>query len=97
MRLSATDKKVLITAIVKDENHFLFGRVSADTLEQKRKFNSLIKLKNAGLVEGKVEYQHQNGYQDPYFGRLWCNGKSWNEFSGQLTPRGIELAKSLLN
>lgn len=96
MRLSATDKNVLVTAISEDENHCLFGRVGADTLEQKRKFNSLIKLRDAGLVEGKIEYQQQSGYQDPYFGRLWCSGKSWNEFSGQLTQRGVELAKSLI-
>lgn len=96
MKLSQTDKKLLISAISNNKPKFLMGRVHASSLESKRKFNSLMKLCKMGLVDGKCSYQHMNGYQDPYFGRLWCEGKSWNEFSGSLTAKGLEIARSLI-
>ena len=94
MNLSNTDKKMLIDAIT-PTYHRCLGKVHASSLEKKREFNSLMKLRENGLVKGECSYQHMNGYQDPYFGRLWCEGKSWNEFAGELTPKGLEIAKSL--
>lgn len=98
MRLSQTDKSALINAVTPPTGskvNWRYGRVFACTLEKKRLFNSLCKLQKLGLVEGKIEYQQQNGYQDPHFGRLWNRGASWNEFSGSLTSNGEELAKKL--
>lgn len=95
MRLSKTDQQILLDATSPKLAPHSFGRVSADTLETKRKFNSLAKMKEVGLVEGKVTYESQSGYHDPHFGRGWCAGKSWSEFSGSLTSKGIATAKML--
>lgn len=95
MKLSQTDKSLLVKAIAGNLPPHIFGKVHASSLEKKREFNSLMKLRKHGLAKGECSYQHMNGYQDPYFGRLWCRGKSWNEFAGELTPKGLQMAKLL--
>ncbi len=92
--LSATDKKVLLTAL--RSKGFTKNKVYADSLEKKREFNSAIKLTSLGLINGEVTYEHTNGYAVTGFGRTWVDGKSWNSFKGELTKKGIEVAKVLL-
>ena len=95
MKLSATDKAVLSKAI--NNKPHSKNKVHACSLEKKREFNSALKLVKHGFITGNVSYQHANGYACTGFGRTWVNGKSWNEFSGQLTDKGVSMANELAN
>lgn len=94
-KLSKTDKDLLINAIRDNQSKYVFGKVFASSLEEKRKYNSALKLRDLGLVSGNCEYRRMNGQQSSHFGRLWVSGFSWNEFSGQLTDAGLSLAREL--
>lgn len=90
MRLSQSDKVML-------ENSYKNGQVFVSSLEKKRLFNSALKLKKLGLMAGTINYQRQNGYAINAYGRTWANGYSWNEFSGELTAKGLNITKKLLD
>lgn len=94
-KLSNTDKDLLINAISEKQSRYVFGKVFASSLEEKRKYNSALKLRELGLLSGNSEYRRMNGQQSSHFGRLWVPGFSWNEFTGQLTEEGLALAKEL--
>ncbi len=93
MKLSTTDERILVRAL---GGHGSGGRpIHADTLKKKREFNSVLKLKELGLVTGEIDHQHQSGYPCNSLGRLWVEGKLWQSFTGKLTAKGFETALSI--
>lgn len=96
MRLSESDKKVLLNAL--NRRGCRKGLVLESSLEKKRCFNAAKKLAVAGFIENvTIEYQYSNGRPDNFFGRVWIDGHAWNDFRGELTSKGLELAESLQN
>ena len=89
MKLSKTDKKLLMKAISKHGRGNVFG----STLDKRREFNAVKKLAKLGLVENvNIVYQYDNGYQ---LGSQWVSGKGWNEISAKLTSKGVGIAIGL--